>query len=135
MNATRETKGEKAQRLDLWLWFARFFKSRTLATRFVQSGRLRVNEKPVKKAHYNVRTGDILTFPTLDRILVIEILSLGTRRGPAIEARTLDEDLFAIQGPTAPPKETSLPPPGSRPPGSGRPTKRQRRALDRLRTN
>ena len=135
MNATRGTKGEKAQRLDLWLWFARFFKSRTLATRFVQSGRLRVNEKPIKKAHYNVRTGDILTFPTLDRILVIEILSLGTRRGPAIEARTLYEDLFAIQEPTALPEKTSLPPPGSRPPGSGRPTKRQRRALDRLRTN
>ena len=135
MNATRGMEGEKAQRLDLWLWFARFFKSRTLATRFVQSGRLRVNEKPVKKAHYNVRTGDILTFPTLDRILVIEILSLGTRRGPAIEARTLYEDLFAIQKPTAPPKKTSLPPPGSRPPGSGRPTKRQRRALDQLRTN
>ena len=121
-----------AQRLDLWLWFARFFKSRTLSTRFVQSGRLRVNNKVIKKAHHNLRVGDILTFPKAGRVQVIKLLDLGLRRGPAPEARALYEDL----SPPAPTREEQQeelgPVAGVRKPGSGRPTKQQRRALNRL---
>ncbi len=121
-----------AQRLDLWLWFARFFKSRTLSTRFVQSGRLRVNNQVIKKAHHNLRVGDILTFPKAGRVQVVKLLDLGLRRGPAPEARALYEDL-SPPAPTHEEQQEELGPvAGVRKPGSGRPTKQQRRALNRL---
>ena len=85
--------GETSQRLDRWLWFARFFKSRTLATRFVVSGHLRINAERVVKAHYGVRIADVLTFAQGPRVRVIRVAALGIRRGPASEARTLYDDL------------------------------------------
>ena len=124
---------DNARRLDLWLWFARFFKSRTLATRVVQSGRIRVNNDVIKKAHHNLRVGDVLTFPKADQVRVVKLLDLGLRRGPAPEAQALYEDL----SPPAPKREGrkggANTVAGVREPGSGRPTKQQRRALDRLR--
>ena len=133
MSSTKASPEGNFQRLDLWLWFARFFKSRTLATRFVQSGRLRVNNQVIKKAHHNLRVGDVLTFPKADRVRVVKLLGLGLRRGPAPEARFLYEDL----SPPAPRREGRQAGAelvaGIREPGSGRPTKQQRRALDRLR--
>ena len=54
---------DAVQRLDKWLWFARFFKSRSLATKVCSSTRLRVNSVPVAKAHYSIKVGDVLTFP------------------------------------------------------------------------
>ena len=119
-------------RLDKWLWHARFFKSRTLASTFCVSGRLRVNGTIVRKAHYPLRLGDVLTFPKGPQIRVIRVLVLGVRRGPATEARTLYEDL-------QPPEERSgsggavAVAVGERDTGSGRPTKADRRAIDRLR--
>lgn len=119
-------------RIDKWLWYARFFKSRTLAGGFVAGGKLRLNGENVSKAHQAVRVGDVLTFPLGPYIRVIKIVELGTRRGPAPEARTLYEDLD-------PPKPRSKDdadrpaPPARREPGSGRPTKTERRATDRLR--
>lgn len=118
-------------RIDKWLWFARFLKSRSLATTLVASGRLRVNGQPMAKAHYAVKVGDVLTFPLGPHIRVIKILAQGVRRGPAPEARLLYEDLEPPperQRITAP--EGGQPP--QRDPGSGRPTKRERRALDDL---
>ena len=86
------------------------------------------------KAHYKVRPGDVLTFPQARHIRVIKVLALNTRRGPASEAQALYEDL-------KPPEPKSRLPAGTpdanttarREPGSGRPTKRERRDLDRLR--
>ena len=133
MSSPKLKPDDTARRLDIWLWFARFFKSRTLATRFVQSGRLRINKKVVKKAHYNVRVGDILTFPKLDYIKVVQVLSLGVRRGPASEARELYLDISKKEASvieTSTSREHTL---GMRAPGSGRPTKRQRRAIEQLR--
>lgn len=113
-------------RLDKWLWYARFFKSRTLAAKVCASGRLRINANPVAKAHYPVKEGDVLTFPKERHIRVIRIKALGTRRGPASEACTLYDDLD-------PPRAVSrVPSSGVRERGSGRPTKAQRRALARL---
>lgn len=113
-----------ARRLDKWLWFARFCKSRTLATKLCAAGRIRVDGEIVRKAHQLVRPGDVLTFPQGPHIRVVRVLQLGERRGPATEARTLYEDL----SPPAIPQTPTL----ARPPGSGRPTKSDRRALDRL---
>lgn len=119
-------------RLDKWLWFARFFKTRSLAAKVVGEGRVRVDGAVVGKPHWAVRPGQVLTFVQGGHVRVIKVLALGARRGPAPEAQTLYEDL----APPAP--ETALPRdvPGAaapRDPGAGRPTKRERRQIDRLR--
>lgn len=80
-------------RLDKWLWQARFFKSRTVARRLCAAGRVRIDGVPVAKAHAAVRVGVVLTFPQARRIRVVRVVALGTRRGPAGEARTLYEEL------------------------------------------
>ena len=117
-------------RLDKWLWFARFCKTRSLATRLCTDGRIRVDGAIVNKAHFTVRPGQVLTFAHGGPVRVIRVLALGMRRGPAPEAQTLYEDL-------APPsRENRLPSDpldaGARPRGAGRPTKKDRRAIDRL---
>ncbi len=84
-----------SQRLDRWLWCARFFKSRSRAARFCSSGRLRVNATPTAKAHYSVRIGDVLTFPLGQCVYVIRVGAMARRRGPASEARSLYESLEA----------------------------------------
>jgi len=117
-------------RLDKWLWHARFLKSRTLASKLCQAGKVRVNGEPVKKAHVAVRPGDVLTFPLGPHIRVIKILELGKRRGPATEAQSLYEDLEPPQKRQA--KVPEPEPVAQRDPGAGRPTKSQRRAIDRL---
>lgn len=124
-----ETGAEKL-RIDKWLWHARFFKSRTLAAKRVVSGGVRVNRKVTKKANHPVQPGDVLTFPLGPHVRVIEIVALGERRGPAPEARTL----FADLDPPVPRRATAKAPPntGRREPGAGRPTKKERRAVDRL---
>jgi len=113
-------------RLDKWLWYARFFKSRTLCAERIQSGRFRVNTTPVSKPSYGVKPGDVVTFPLNDHIRVIKILELGKRRGPALEAQTLYEDLDPPK-----PKEKSL---AATPrfDGGGRPTKKDRRDITQL---
>jgi ribosome-associated heat shock protein Hsp15 len=119
-------------RLDKWFWHARFFKSRTLASTFCVSGRIRVNGAVVNKAHHPLKPGDVLTFPKGADIRIIRVVALGDRRGPATEAGTLYEDLDppAARG-TDGAEATALV--GGRDPGSGRPTKADRRAIDRLR--
>ena len=120
-------------RIDKWLWFARFVKSRSLATRLVEAARMRVNGTLTAKAHYAVRPGDVLTFPLGPNIRVIKVVALGARRGPATEAQGLYLDL----DPPAP-RDAGITDPsataesGQRLTGSGRPTKRERREIDRL---
>ncbi|MDE1173194.1 MAG: RNA-binding S4 domain-containing protein [Parvibaculaceae bacterium] len=81
------------QRIDQWLWMARFIGSRTQASDFIETGRCRINGTRVTRASRAVRPGDVLTFPQGSHIRVIRILALAARRGPAPEARTLYEDL------------------------------------------
>lgn len=80
-------------RADKYLWFARFFKTRSLATKRANGGRIRINGKKIKKSSDTVRVGDILTFAQGNEIRVIRVLNLGTRRGPAQEAQSLYEDI------------------------------------------
>ncbi len=130
----KASASDTGRRLDIWLWFARFYKSRTIATKFVHSGRLRVNGTIVKKAHHLVRPDDVLTFPKADQVRVVKVLDLGVRRGPATEAQDLYEDLSPPAPRNAAEKAEEIRrKPAAREPGSGRPTKQQRRALDRLR--
>ena len=95
-------------RIDKWLWYARLFKSRSQASRLAADGRIRVDGKIVSRAHYAVKVGDVLTFPQARRIRVVRVVALGTRRGPAAEARTLYEDLLPAESPA--PGATSSPP-------------------------
>ena len=79
------------QRLDKWLWQARFFKSRSLAQHAVNGG-LRLNGIRVSKPAATVRPGDVLTFVQAGRVRVIEVIAIGERRGPAAEAQSLWRD-------------------------------------------
>lgn len=88
-------------RLDKWLAQARFFKRRETASDMVSEGHLRLNGQHCAKPGHGIQPGDVLTFPQADRIRVIRILSLGTRRGPAPEAQTLYADLDALTPPDA----------------------------------
>jgi ribosome-associated heat shock protein Hsp15 len=128
-SASGENARKETLRLDKWLWFARFFRTRARAAELCDAGKLRLNRVAVRKAHQPVRPGDVLTFPQADTIRVVRVTALAARRGPATEARRLYEDLappVAGAGHIAPPKIAE------RAPGSGRPTKRERRAIDRL---
>jgi ribosome-associated heat shock protein Hsp15 len=114
------------QRVDKWLWFARFFKSRTLAAEMVALGRVRLNGERCTKASQSVRQGDVLTFAAGTQVRIIKVAADGLRRGPAPEARALYEDL-------TPPAPAEKPEASARERGTGRPTKKDRRAIDRLR--
>ncbi|MDQ7249362.1 RNA-binding S4 domain-containing protein [Dongia sedimenti] len=116
-------------RLDKWLWHARFARTRSLAAKLVSEASFRINGNRTEKAHHPVRPGDVLTFPLGPHIRVIKVLALGARRGPAPEARLLYEDLDPPQLTPRPAREPLL---AAREEGAGRPTKRERRAIDRL---
>lgn len=126
---TPATASPGAMRLDKWLWQARFCKSRSLAARLCASGGMRISHIKVHKPHHPVKAGDVLTFPLGPHIRVIRILALGTRRGPAPEARTLYEDLSPPhpRGRGEVRVRTAV-----RDAGAGRPTKADRRAIMRL---
>lgn len=110
-------------RVDKWLWHARFLKSRSLASRFVSDGNLRIDGERSTKPSRAVKPGDVLTFPQGNHIRVVKIIEIGTRRGPAPEAQALYEDL-------SPPETT---PRVEEKRVGARPTKRDRRDMDRLR--
>jgi ribosome-associated heat shock protein Hsp15 len=98
--------GEDARRVDVWLWHARLFKTRTLATRIVSKGQVRLETagkvRRLTKASALVRPGDTLTLPLNRRIVRLEILGMATRRGPAAEARLLYRLLDAADTETEP---------------------------------
>ena len=113
-------------RVDKWLWAARFFKTRSLAAEACAGGKVDINDEAAKPAR-PVRPGDRVrvTVPRGQRLA--RVLALSDHRGPAVQARALYEDL------TPPSPRVRLAPPPWRPPGAGRPTKRQRRQIERLR--
>jgi ribosome-associated heat shock protein Hsp15 len=84
---------EETIRLDKWLWYARFFKTRTLAGKVALSGRTRLNGARISKASQQVRAGDVLTFVQAKEVRVVRVLAIGERRGPASEAQALYEDV------------------------------------------
>jgi len=84
---------DDACRIDVWLWRARFFKTRSLAARIVEDGGVRLTRGggrgSVDKPSRAVRTGDVLAFAQGPRWLAVKVEALGERRGPAPEARAL----------------------------------------------
>jgi ribosome-associated heat shock protein Hsp15 len=87
------SEAEDACRVDVWLWRARFFKTRSLAARVVDEGGVRLvrgeQRAPLDKPSRSVRCGDVLTFAQGPRFLAVKVEALGVRRGPAPEARAL----------------------------------------------
>ena len=84
---------DEAARVDVWLWRARFFKTRTMAARFVEEGRVRLtrsgHETRLEKSSRSVKVGDQLVFAVGGRLIAVTVEGLGERRGPATEARLL----------------------------------------------
>lgn len=115
-------------RVDKWLWYARFFKTRTLAGKIVQAG-IRVNQVRISKAHHTVKIGDVLTFDKEGVVRIIRVAAIGSRRGPFSEAQNLYEDLSPQVQKQIEPR---LPMFEKREEGAGRPTKRDRRKIEIL---
>lgn len=118
-----------SQRLDQWLFFARIIKSRTLAATLIASGKFRVNKDKVDKPSLTVKLGDIVTSAAHRDVRVFKVAAIATRRGPASEAQALYEDLT----PEPPPPEARPVQSAARDAGSGRPTKKDRRLIDKIR--
>ena len=115
------------QRLDKWLWCARLVKTRSGAARLIEAGKVRINGTRALKPSRLVKAGDVLTATLLGKLLVVRVLGSLDRRGPAGLARTLYQDLT----PQAPPQALN----GTGRQSGPRPTKRDRRRLDALRSS
>jgi ribosome-associated heat shock protein Hsp15 len=116
------------QRVDRWLWNARVVRTRVLAARLAASGHVRVNGQRIDAPGRALRIGDVLTIALSARVKVLRVLAFAERRGGAEQAKQLYDDLSPPPAPAP-----SLPASPRRDPGAGRPTKRERRALERLR--
>ncbi len=114
-------------RIDKWLWAARMFKTRSLAAKACDAGHVKVAGVSVKPAKL-VRVGDTLEAVTPGGLKILEVRKLSEDRGPAPVARELYED----HSPPPPPREY-VEPFARRARGAGRPTKRDRRELGKLR--
>jgi ribosome-associated heat shock protein Hsp15 len=120
-------------RMDKWLWAARFFKSRSLAARACELGRIEAHGQPTKPSR-EVRVGDLLKVKNEGGEFQIEVLLLSEIRGPAVIAQTLYRETeasrelrlkLAVQRKAMPHYEASR---------EGKPSKRDRRKLDQLRS-
>ena len=133
MDADANRTGSAPVRLDKWLWYARFFKTRSLATKLILSGKLRINGEATSKPHRQAQIGQVLTFAQGHYIRVIRIDEIGKCRGPAAEAATLYTDLDPLTAQKTN-KEVRLNYSRfeNRLIGSGRPTKKDRRKTSKL---
>ena len=121
---------EASQRLDQWLWHARFFKTRTLASKFIADGNVRItrndNTSRAEKSSVALHIGDVVSFSRAERLRIIVVDALAKRRGPAAEAQALYTD----QSPPVERRPAAARSPFLREKGDGRPTKKDRRALE-----
>lgn len=116
-------------RIDKWLWYARILKTRSLASKFVQSGNVRVNSDKVTSAAHGLKVDDVLTIAINRRVRILKVLVFGTRRGPASEAALLYEDLTPEDENKG--KKARIP---TTPSPNRRPDKRERRKIDEFKT-
>lgn len=114
-----------AVRIDKWLWAARCFKTRAIAQEAIEGGHVSLNEASVKPAKM-VKVGDWIEVRLDGWSRKLEVIALSEIRGPAEVARLLYTD-------HSPPRPVRLPPVAQREAGAGRPTKRDRRLIERLR--
>ena len=120
---------KKTIRLDIYLYYIRIFKSRSIATKFVSTNRLRISGQVTQKPHKMISIGDILTMTINDNIKILKVLDIPNRRGPYSESLNFYEDITPIESIS---KKKSLKPDIKFVERVGRPTKRERRQTDRL---
>ncbi len=120
-----------SHRLDKWLWHARFYKTRSLATAAINGGKVHLNAERVKPAH-RVRVGDCLSLSLQGIVAEFEVLGLPLRRGPAAEAQSHYLETAASAERRAKLREQQRLALASRPRPEARPDKRDRRRLMRL---
>jgi ribosome-associated heat shock protein Hsp15 len=128
MSSDQEADGH---RLDKWLWYARFYKTRTLASAAITGGRVHLNAERVKPAH-RIRIGDRLSLSLQGIVAEFEVLGLPQRRGPATEAQSHYLETPASAARRAHLREQQRLAQVSRPRPEARPDKRDRRRLMRL---
>ena len=116
-------------RLDTWLWYARFYKSRSLSSKAILSGKLRLNSNKIIKPASKVKINDVLTINHINMVRIIQVQSLGSRRGPASEAQKLYKDLSGETIDGCKIKSVSE---KSKKDTNKRPTKKDRRILDKI---
>jgi len=116
-------------RIDKWLWAARFFKTRSLATNAIELGRALQNEQRVKPAH-NVKVGDLIEVQQAEQVWQVRVLRILETRGSATIAQTMYEETAesaAKRAKAAEDRKYFREPTATM---TGRPTKRDRRQLD-----
>lgn len=118
----------QGQRLDKWLWCARLTKTRSLAARLIEAGKVRVNGERALKVSRHIRAGDVVTGAAGRKFFVVRVTGEAERRGPASIARSLYEDLT----PQKPAPALDLARVAAH--RGPRPTKRDRRRLDAIKT-
>ena len=116
-------------RLDTWLWYARFYKSRSLSSKAISSGKIRIHSNKITKPAAKVKTHDVLTLNYVNEIRLIQVQSLGSRRGPASEAQSLYIELTESRNETSNVKSTIE---KLKKDSNKRPTKKDRRLLDKI---
>ena len=120
---------KKSVRLDIYLYYIRIFKSRSIATKFVSTNRLRISGQVTQKPHKMISIGDILTMTINDNIKILKVLEIPNRRGPYSESLNFYEDITPIENVL---KKESRKLDMKFVERVGRPTKRERRQIDRL---
>ena len=120
---------KKTLRLDTYLYYIRIFKSRSIATKFVLTNRLRISGQVTQKPHRMISIGDVLTMTIDDNIKILKVLDIPNRRGSYSESLNFYEDITPIENIQKEGDENSNIKFMDR---VGRPTKRERRLTDRL---
>ena len=120
---------KKILRLDIYLYYIRIFKSRSLATKFVLTNKLHISGQVTQKPHKMISIGDILTITINDNIKVLKVLDIPSRRGPYLESLNFYKDITPIE---SVPKKENHKFDVKFVERVGRPTKRERRQIDRL---
>jgi len=127
-SATHSGVNQASLRIDKWLWAARFYKTRSLASEAVKSGKVLVNGEKVK-ASKEITVDDTLTIRQSIYTKTVLVVGLSNRRGPASVAAELYQETVDSVARREQLKEIQMAQPALRRPGHGRPTKRERRQI------
>jgi len=130
---TEETSSNLSQRIDKWLWHARFFKTRSIAQKQVATGKIRVDREKISSPSRKVSAGNVLTITRERDIKIIEILGIADKRGSYSVAQLLYKDMSPPKPEKQKQEQTreSM----SRIVSEGRPTKHQRKKIMAMKRN